>query len=97
MRTYAVTWRGATGRVHAGKLELGEAALTLEGGSARKTVRYDELAEVHVGRGADERLQGRTALVLRSEAGETLYVSSVNGPGVVVEIAELLAVLGAGA
>ena len=96
MRTYAVTWRGTTGVVHAGKLELGEKALTLEGGSARKIVRYDELAEVHVGRGMDERLQGRPALVLRREAGDTLYVSSVNGPGVVVEIAERLAALGAG-
>lgn len=96
MRTYAVTWRGATGLVHAGKLELGAASLTLEGGSARKTVRYDELAEVHVGRGTDERLQGRPALVLRGGAGETLYVSSVGGPGVVVEIAERLAALGAG-
>jgi hypothetical protein len=96
MSTYAVTWRGPTGLVHAGKLELGAAALTLEGGSARRTLRYDELSEVHVGRGSDERLQGRPALVLQGGAGETLYVSSVNGPGVVVEIAEQLAALGAG-
>ncbi len=96
MRTYAVTWRGTTTElVHAGKLELGAVALTLDGGSARKTLRYDELDAVHVGRGPDERLQGRPALVLQGEA-ETLYVSSVNGPGVVVEIAEQLAALGAG-
>ena len=96
MRTYAVTWRGKMGAVHAGKLELGAEALTLEGGSARKTIRYDELVEVHVGRGPDERLQGRPALVLRRRRGDPLYVSSLNGPGVAVEIAELLASLGAG-
>jgi hypothetical protein len=96
MRTYAVTWQDKKGSVHAGKLELGPDALTLEGNSVRKTLRYDELAEVHVGRGTDERLQGRPALVLRRGASETLYVSSVGSPGAVVEIAELLAALGAG-
>ncbi len=93
MRTYAVTWQDRAGPVHAGKLELGPDALTLQGNSARKTVRYEELDEVHVGRGIDERLQGRPTLVLRRRAGEPLYVSSVNTPGVVVEIAELLAEL----
>lgn len=97
MRTYAVTWRGTTGLVHAGKLELDAGSFTLEGGSARTIVRYDELAGVHVGRGSDERLQGRPALVLRRGAGETLYVSSVNGTGEVAEIAELLTALAAGA
>src|ERR1700690_3307873 len=93
MRTYAVTWLDTLGRVHAGKLELGAEALVLEGGSARKTLRYDELADVHVGRGPDERLQGRPALVLRGDAGETLHVSSLNGGGVVAEIAGVLAAL----
>ena len=97
MRTYAVTWQDKKGSVHAGKLELGETALTLEGNSVRKTIPYDELTEVHVGRGTDERLQGRPALVLRRGTRETLYVASVGSPGAVVEIAELLASLGAGA
>ncbi len=91
MPTYAVTWLDSLGQVHAGKLELGAEALTLEGGSARWTLRYDELADVHVGRGPDERIQGRPALVLRADAGETLYVSSVNGAGALAEIAERLA------
>jgi hypothetical protein len=95
MRTYAVTWQDKAGRVHAGKLELGPDALTLEGNSVRKTLRYEELTEVHVGRGTDERLQGRPALVLRGKR-ETLYVASVGSPGAVVEIAELLATHGAG-
>jgi hypothetical protein len=97
VQTYAVTWQDKVGRVHAGKLELGPDALTLEGNSIRRTLRYAELSEVHVGRGTDERLQGRPALVLRRGAHETLYVSSVGSPGAVVEIAELLAALGAGA
>ena len=95
MRTYAVTWQDKAGRVHAGKLELGAEALTLEGNSVRKTIRYDALSEVHVGRGIDERLQGRPALVLR-RGSETLYVTSVGSPGAVVEIAEALGELGAG-
>jgi len=97
MASYAVTWLDRRGRVHAGKLELGPEALTLEGGSARKTLRYDELADVHVGRGLDERLQGRPSLVLRRGADETLYVASVGSPSAVVEIAERLAALGVGA
>jgi len=91
MRTYAVTWQGESGCVHAGKLELGPETLTLDGGSARRTVSYEELEDVHVGRGASERPAGRQALVLRLRRGETLYVSSLNAPGVAAEIADLLA------
>ena len=91
MRSYAVTWTGKTGRVHAGKLEIGDEALTLEGGSARQTIPYGDLAELHVGRTPDERLQGRTALVLTRRRGETLHVTSLNGVGEIVEIAELIA------
>ncbi len=91
MPSYAVTWLDALGRFHAGKLELGAEALTLEGGSARDTLRYDELADVHVGRGTDERILGRPALVLRGKAGETLHIASMNGAGVLAEIAERLA------
>jgi hypothetical protein len=91
MPTYAVAWLDTLGRVHAGKLELGAETLTLEGGSARATLRYDDLADVHVGRGADERIMGRPALVLRGNTGETVYVSSLNGAGVLAEIAERLA------
>ena len=85
-----MTWLDARGLLQAGKLELGADALELAGGSSRATIRYDELADVHVGRGADERVQGRPALVLQDKAGGTLYVSAVSGAGVVVEIAEQL-------
>jgi len=90
VRTYAVTWLDAQGRLHAGKLELGPEALELAGNSSRRTIRYDELLEARVGRGSEERVRGRPALVLQGKAGETLYVSSVSGAGEVVEIAELL-------
>lgn len=98
---YAVVWREAGGPRYAGKLELGPTALRLQGTGPEgrlSVVRllYEDLSAVKVGRGADERIDGRPALVLERRAGGRIDLVSLDGLGIVHELASRVAELTAG-
>ena len=95
--TYGVVWREGSGPLARGKLELLPQAVRLEGmtGSEPTTreIAYEYLSEIRIGRSAEERLDGRTSLVLAPRTGDTVSIASVAQAGVVAEIAERLAAL----
>lgn len=99
--SYAVVWREAGGPRYAGKLELGPTALRLQGTGPEgrlsvKRLLYEDLSAVKVGRGAEERIDGRPSLVLEQRAGGRIYVVSLDGLGIVHELAGQVAELTAG-
>ena len=90
--TYAVTWQEEGDRACSGKLELEKRGLRLEG-SGTTIVPYTALRGMGFAR-ADERLGGRPTLVLfRGGSAGPIKVAGVAAPGIVSEIAELLALL----
>ena len=99
-KSYGVVWREGVRPLARGKLELLPHAVRLEGmtGSEATTreIAYDYLTEIHIGRSANERIDGRPSLVLAPRTGDTLSIASVAQSGVVAEIAERLSALQAG-
>jgi hypothetical protein len=95
MTSYAVTWRENDGPLFAGRLELSEQQLRLDGTSrhgqaSRQTIRLDELSDVGVGRAADDRLAGRRSIKLERRHGAPLRLGSLDGRGALAELVELL-------
>jgi hypothetical protein len=90
METYAVVWIDPAGPVSAGKLELVQDGLRLEGGRDR-VIPYAEIERLHVGRRVTERVRGRPSLVLDLTGGERLRIGSVGAPGTLHELAERVA------
>jgi hypothetical protein len=92
-RTYAVTWEEPGLSRHAGKLELREHDLALEGsngcGPVTLLVRYDELVGLRLAR-SGQRLDGRPTLVLDRGEGGALRLASIAAPGILSEIADEL-------
>src|SRR5262245_38193155 len=90
-RSYAVTWQQSAGSPHAGKLELDESAISLQGrnggGPVTLRVPYRELLAVKVAP-APDRLAGRPTLVLDRWGKRTLRIASVDAPGIILEVAE---------
>ncbi len=94
--TYAVVWQDAgalRAPLYAGKLELGEHRLRLEGTAAgrsvQRTLEYEELGDVHMA-GARERIAGRPTLVVEPTGGVPLRLGSVDGRGLLAELADEL-------
>lgn len=97
-RSYAVTWRDGEGPVRAGRLELGESALRLEGGDARgrlyaTSVRYRDVATVRISRECADRLTERSTLVVGRPDGRPIRIASVQGLGMLTEVLDRLAPL----
>ena len=96
-RSYGVVWRDGDRPLARGKLELLTRAMRLDGmaGSESTTleIAYDHLAEIRIGRSAEERIDGRPSLVLAPRTGNIVSIASVAQAGVVAEIAERLAAL----
>jgi len=94
--SHAVTWHEDGLPNYTGKLELTPAELRFEGASARgrtsvQTLRYEDIASVRVGRGPDERLQGRPTLLLERRSGGLIRISSLTGLGTIRELADNVA------
>lgn len=96
--SYAVVWQDDVlhGRnpVYAGKLELDEERLRLEGLSREglptvRTVGYEELGAVRMAP-ASQRIAGRPTLVVEREGGHVLRVGTVDGRGLLPELADQL-------
>lgn len=95
-RSYAVKWREPDGRVYLGRLELAPQGLLLEGRyngrpAVRRSVGYEEMSGVRIGRGAEERFGGRPALVVERPGGDLFVTSTVVHAGVLPELVERLA------
>ena len=96
MTSYAVLWSEPEQPVRAGKLELEPNALRFEGARGGRTSRhvhrvfYEDIESVHVGRSVRERLAGRPALVVDLAVGGPLRIGSLEGVGVLTELAERL-------
>jgi hypothetical protein len=98
--SYAVTWYCGDGPQATGRLELGPAAIELEGSTCGSVVReeipYRELASVVVERKAADRIGGRQTLVLGRTGQPAVRVASVVQSWIVSELAERLASLSSG-
>jgi hypothetical protein len=82
-RSYAVWWQEGDGRRHAGKLQLGRLHLLLSGnGSGRVAVPLDHIVAVDYRRGE---------LHLRRRVGAEIRIGNLDGPGVLLELSDLLA------
>jgi hypothetical protein len=96
-RTYGVVWREGEGPIFVGKLELLPRALRLEGRDASKSIPYDRIVGVRVGRAAAERLDNRPSVVVEPRGGTAVTIATVAQSSLVGEIAERLAELQLGA
>ncbi len=99
--SYAVLWRSGNGPVFAGRLELSRLRLLLVGRSragerAAVEVPTEEIARIHIGRGREERIDGRPSLVLELEDAEPLMLTDAIGIGAVRELADRLGSTGSG-
>lgn len=96
-QTYGVVWRRGTTPVARGRLELEGPTLRLIGTDGRDVVteeiRYEDLNGVHVGRRPDERIRGRTSLVLELPGQEPLSFTSITEPGVIGELTDRITAL----
>jgi hypothetical protein len=96
MESYAVLWSEPSEPVESGKLELEPKGLRFEGSSGSRRaphvhrLPYEEIEGVHVGRRSPERLGGRPSLVLDLVRGGPLRIGSINGVGMLNELAERL-------
>jgi hypothetical protein len=82
-RSYAIWWSEGSGRRHAGKLELGLLHVVLSGnGGERVALPLDELTAV--GYAARE-------LTLRRLRGAPIRIGSLDAPGVLLELTDVLA------
>jgi hypothetical protein len=84
--SYAVSWRGAGGVVHVGKLQLRGGRLQLAGRTDVLSLDVGDIAGVTVVRAPGE----RPALVIDRADCDRLIVSSLAGIGAVHELAALL-------
>jgi hypothetical protein len=96
-RSYGVVWKeGSRGPV-TGKLELLPRELRLEGLDSTRTVPYEDVASIRVGRSASDRINGGASVVVERRLGDPITIATVAQPSLVGEIAERLAALQLGA
>jgi hypothetical protein len=96
---YAATWREPDSVLVTGKVTLGNHALHLDGTGrdgrlARRAIAYTDIAGVRIGRETDELLQSQRTLVLERTTGPPLLLDVI-GPGMLFELAEVLATISA--
>ena len=85
---YAVVWSdGAAAQT--GRLEAYANRLELHGRDTAVVVPLAEIAEAAIERGPADRLRGLPVLALRRRDGSRLCVASLDGPGVLLELAAL--------
>src|SRR5215510_9155141 len=82
-KTYAVWWQESHGLRHAGKLQLGRLHLLLSGnGSGELAVPLDQIVSVDYERGE---------LAITRRDGARLRIGNLDGPGVLLELSDVLA------
>jgi hypothetical protein len=93
--SYAVVWQEAAAEpapVYAGKLELDDDAVHLdgvsrEGRACHRALGYGELGPMRMARSA-ERILNRPTLVVERHGAEPLRLGSVDGRGLLAELAD---------
>ena len=97
MTTYAVKWREPDGQTFVGRLALSARALLLDGrrrGASEAPVErrfgYEELRGLRIGNTAEDRLDGRPALVIERADGPYLVADAGLGAPIVQELVERL-------
>lgn len=95
--SYAVTWRNGTPLQANGRLELGPDAISLDGvvdgRPVREEIPYRDIRSVSIGRGPEDRIAGRQALVLGRKGHPPLRIAGIAEAWIVPELAEHLALL----
>jgi hypothetical protein len=93
--TYAVVWREGCEPPASGRLEVRPRSVAFTGAdhgrAVERVVPLESLRAIRIGRSGSDRLGGRCSLVLEPRIGATIRVASVAQPGIVSELAELLA------
>ena len=96
--SYAVRWREPDGSRYLGRLELDPKAMLLQGRrdggrAVARSIGYDELRGLHIGRKPGERLDGQPALVIERARGAFLVASAVTQVGILQELVHRLSEL----
>ncbi len=90
--SYAVLWSEQEGLAHAGKLEVRDRSLVLDGadgsGRVRRELPLAEIRSVRIARGLGERLGGRPALVLQLTPDRMIRIATLSGAGALHEIVD---------
>jgi hypothetical protein len=86
-RSYAVVW-SCVEDVGSGRLEARSDGFELYGRDRRLSVRFSDLASASIARVPGERLRGLPVLVLRPRSGAPIRIGSLEGPGVLHELAQ---------
>jgi hypothetical protein len=85
-RRYAVLWSDGAA-VRSGRLETYRDRIELHGRDGAVTLPFDAVADAAIARGHEDRLRGLPVLVVRLQDGSCLRVASLDGPGVLHELA----------
>jgi hypothetical protein len=88
--TAAILWT-LHGRVHSGRLEALSDRLELTGRGVTLAIPLDSIQEFAIERGPAARLRGLAVLTLRLVEGDVVRVASLQGTGVLHELAGVLA------
>jgi len=84
--SYAVVW--SVGRdIHSGRLDLHAGGLELHGRDTVLRLRFRDVSGASIGRGRDERLRGLPVLRLAGSGGTSIRIASLQGAGVLHELA----------
>jgi len=91
MTTYAVTWQEAGGPIYLGKLHIEGGRLELDGaaadlGAATLTVPLHGVSSLAISRAREHRLRGLPVLCIDRRGTIPLWLSSVEGIGMLREI-----------
>jgi hypothetical protein len=94
----AVLWREGNGHIYTGTVEFGARDLTLEGSChgrhpTLRTIRFGDLAGMHLTRASDESIYRKLTLVLELPAGEPVGIASAQGDGTLLDLEQEIASL----
>ena len=87
MRSYAVVWSGEE-HTGSGGLVVRDDRFELCGRDEHVSILFSELDGASIGRRRPDRLRGLPTLVLRARDGASLRVASLEGAGVLYELAQ---------
>jgi hypothetical protein len=85
-RSYAVVWSSGDA-VRSGRLEQFSDRFDLCGRETRVSISFAELLGVEIAREPEDRLRGLPVLVLRGREGASIRIGSLEGAGVLHELA----------
>ena len=91
--SHPVLWSEDDGRIVAGKLELVDGVIRLEGMNGHVvnlSLPLQAIAAARIGRAKAERLQGRPVLMLQFRGGRRIRITTLSGAGALHELADAI-------